>query len=139
MNNLENIKSREKLNIEQVEDLIYGDYPQHSALYVLNHLLMVADGDWDEEEFFQKTKLEFIKDVDQYFDKYCEARSLDLPDELSQNILELKKIIDNLVLELKEVIIKRDNLSKIYNIVRRFETEAGIKSETIPFFEKQDI
>ncbi|HBP00148.1 MAG: hypothetical protein UU48_C0014G0014 [Candidatus Uhrbacteria bacterium GW2011_GWF2_41_16] len=132
--NHEEIKT-EQLTTDVFEKLLLEDYPQHSALYVLSHLNLVADGVWNREKFFAKTNKDFIKDVEQYLKRYCELRRLRRPDKQSEYIIKMEKIIDDLVAELKKSLEHRDDLRKIYRIVRRFETEAGMKMQTIPYFE----
>lgn len=139
MNEHRHVPERRKtLNSAELRELLVGDYPQHSALYVLAHLDMVAEGVWTRDQFFEKTSLDFIKNVTQYIDRWCETRNLDHPDHLSEDLISSAKVIDGLVEELKEAIIRKADLKSIYEIVRRFEVEAGIQSEKIPFFEKHD-
>ena len=137
MDNIEkNNQENQELTIEKLEELMFGDYPQHSALYVLANLDMVADGDWDEDTFYQKTNIELIKNIDEYIENYCTKHNLEPPKELSEKINLLAKTIDTLVTELKQSVNNQDDLKKIYSIVKRFESEADIKMQSIPFFEK---
>lgn len=129
-------KPKDKLTSEELEELIFGDYPQHAPLYVLTHLNMVACGDWNEDQFFEKTKLDYIKNISQYINRWCDTRGLEHPDKLSEKVISSAKIIDGLVTELKDALTRKDELKNIYGIVRRFETEAGIRSAKIPYFEK---
>ena len=94
------------LSMIELEHLLIGDYPQHSALYVLNHLDMVTDGSWDKNKFFEKTNIDFIKNASQYVSRYCETRNLHPPGKLSGNVAKTAEIIDNLVVELKESLIR---------------------------------
>jgi len=135
MNNQEIIKNKEQLTSKELEEQLMGDYPQHSALYVLAHLDMVADGAWDEDKFFKQTEPDLIMNTSQYIDSWCKKRNVIAPDKLSEDVVELLETIDSLVVELKEAIMRRDSLKSIYQIVRRFEAEAGIKMQVIPGLE----
>jgi len=126
---------KEQLTSSELEKLLFSDYPQHSALFVLANLSMVADGQWDENDFFEKTNPALIKNIDQYIDRYCQTRNLKRPDKLNDNIIKKGEKIDQLVNELKEALTNKSGLKTIYKIVRRFESEAGIKMQKIKHYE----
>jgi len=128
-------KPKEQLTSVELEKLIFSDYGQHSALYVLANLSMVADGQWDEHEFFEKTNPNLIKNLDQYINRYCQTRNLRRPDKLSDSVIEKAEKIGQLVNELKEALTNKSGLKTIYKIVRRFESEAGIKMQKIKYYE----
>ena len=116
---------------EKIRDLIFGDYGQCSAMYVLAHLGMVVDGDWTKEDFFDKTKLGLIKNMAEYFERHCKSRNLQIPTEFLPEDIVLMDKIDQLVIELKNSIARRDSLKEIYKIVMRFDSEVGMRMAKI--------
>lgn len=125
--------SAEQLTSETLENhLLYGDYPQHSVIHVLDTLVAVFDLQlYTEEQFFEKVQIGRIKTFSEYITHYCSRYNLKPPQQLSQSLREKAHKIDKLVEELRDSLNEKSDLTLIYAILLKFKTQLGFTFDEV--------
>lgn len=127
-------KPKEKITSETIDRLLIGDYPQCGPYTIINHLDMVSDGLWDEENFFDKTPPERIKTIEEWLKGHCERRNLEYPEQIDPNVQEKIDQINAHVKKLREALARRISLKELYDLAMAF-SDTGIRMDPLPEYE----